>query len=99
MTIRIQSLQFTPSETLDAKIQEKLKKAFNNYPYLTTCNVFLRIENDERTQQTVEVRINALNDQFFAKATKEHFELALPDVIDKLKRQLEKYKQKLYTNP
>lgn len=99
MIIRIQSLQFTPSETLDAKIQEKLERAFNNYPYLTTCNVFLRIENDERTQQTIEVRINALNDQFFAKSTKDHFDIALPDVVDKLKRQLEKYKQKLYANP
>ena len=99
MIIRIQSLQFSPSETLDAKIQEKLKRAFDKYPYLTTCNVFLRIENDERTQQTIEVSINALNNQFFAKSTKDHFDTALPDVVEKLKRQLEKYKQKLYTKP
>lgn len=99
MTIRIQSVQFTPSETLDAKIQQKLKRAFDKYPYLTTCTVFLRLENDNASQQTVEIRINALHDEFFAKETKERFEFALPDVINKLKRQLEKCKQKLYTNP
>lgn len=99
MTIRIQSVQFAPSETLDAKIQKKLSRAFDKYPYITSCTVFLRLENDSASKQTVEVRINALRDQFFAKETKERFEDALPDVIDKLKRQLEKYKQKQYTNP
>lgn len=99
MTIRIQSVQFPPSETLDAKIKAKLKRAFDKYPYLTTCTVFLRLENDDQSRQTLEVQINALNDQFFAKSTNQRFEFALTEVINKLKRQLEKYKQKLYTNP
>lgn len=99
LNINIQSVRFQASETLETLVTKKLQRAFAKYPYITNAHVFLKKENDNEHQQTVEIQLNIKNKELFAQSTEQKFENALTETIGKLKRQLEKYKQKLYANP
>ena len=43
MQILIQSVNFPTSEVLNEKIEKKMKKAFEKYPYILKGKVFLKV--------------------------------------------------------
>lgn len=100
MTIQIQSPHLKANEALNERIIAKLKKAFERYPYVTSCRVFLKVEQQANEDPCeLEVYLHAAQKELFANAKGDNFIELIPPVVDKLKRQLEKYKQKKYANP
>lgn len=99
MQVNIQSVHFQASNSLEAEIKRKLDKVFNPYPYAQSAQVFLREESDHhKPVQEVEIEVRLSNGTLFAKETSERFETSNEAVIQKLKRQLERYKQKHFSH-
>lgn len=100
MKVLIQSVHFPPSEVLNQRIEKKLKKAFGKYPYITNAHVFLKLQgNEQEKKQIMEIRLHLIHTELFAKTRTANLYKAIDGTIRKLKRQLEKYKQKVYSNP
>ncbi|RMG77770.1 MAG: HPF/RaiA family ribosome-associated protein [Bacteroidetes bacterium] len=100
MDIKIQSVHFKASDTLEQEIVKKLQKHFGHYPYIHDVLVFMKIEENEPEKKYImEIEMRVTRDEFFAKTAEINFEKALDENIEKLKRQLEKYKEKVYSNP
>lgn len=100
MQIKIQFIHFSPSETLNQKIEKKLQKAFGKYPFIKKGNVFLKLqENEQKEKQIMEIRIALPNGELYAETREDNLYKALEKNMSKLKRQLEKYKEKLYAHP
>ena len=100
MEIQIQSIHFSPSEALNEKIEQKLQKFFGQYSYISKADVFLKLqENEQKEKQIMEIHLSLSHGELFAKAGAVNFYKALDQAIHKLKKQLDKYKEKTYTNP
>ncbi len=98
MQLQIQSLHFKAGQELTELIEKKLQKAFGNYPYISRGLVTLKNDNNDKVKnQVMEVKLSVTNAEFFAKAEEETFEKGLDQVIPKLKKQLDKYKDKVYS--
>ncbi|HMQ46451.1 MAG TPA: ribosome-associated translation inhibitor RaiA [Saprospiraceae bacterium] len=99
MNINIQSVHFAPSEALNEKIRQKLEKSFHHYPFITHAEVFLKLQDNESQQkQIMEIKLELSNGELFAESRAEDFYKGLDQNIEKLKRQLEKYKDKAYSH-
>jgi putative sigma-54 modulation protein len=100
MNIQIQSIHFSPSEALNKQILRKIEKYFGKYSYIKNLKVFLKIqENEPELKQIMEVRLSVPHAELFAKTKDNNFYNALDKNIEKLRKQLEKYKQKVYAKP
>lgn len=98
--VKIQSVNFDPSPFLNNLITKKLTKHFSKYPYIKEIFVFLKLQNNQiETDRIMEVKILLPHGELFAQTKDQDLYKALDINIDKLKRQLEKYKEKVYTNP
>lgn len=99
MQIHINSVHFPPSEALNTKIKDKLTRAFKRYPYIKEAKVFLRLQGNEAERQRVmEIRIPLPHGGLFVKSRAKTLYNALDKNMDKLKRQLEKHKEKAYAH-
>ena len=100
MKLQIQSIHFSPSKALNEKIVSRLQKAFAPYPYIQKGNVFLKLqENEQEKGQIMEIRLLLKHSVLFAETRGKDLYKALDHNIEKLKRQLEKYKEKVYAKP
>ena len=100
MEFNIKSIGFSPSEPLNANIENKIVRAFTRYPYIKEAHIFLRTQSNENDKRCVmEIRIPLPHGELFAESREETMRNALDRNMDKLKRQLERYKEKVYTNP
>ncbi|MEO1437601.1 MAG: ribosome-associated translation inhibitor RaiA [Bacteroidota bacterium] len=99
MQINIQSVHMQASPALEQLITKKLNKVFGPYPYVQSARVFLREGSDHhKPTQEVEIEVHLSNGTLFAKEVSNRFEKSNEQVIQKLKRQLEKYKAKTYAH-
>ncbi|MEM6722720.1 MAG: ribosome-associated translation inhibitor RaiA [Bacteroidota bacterium] len=97
MQINIQAVHLQVSPALEKEIKGKLRKVFSPYPYAQSAKVFLReVPDHHKPAQEVEIEVRLSHGTLCAKETSERFEKSNEEVIQKLKRQLEKYKQKTY---
>lgn len=93
MQIRIQSIHFPTSVALNEMIEKKIKRSFENFPYIQKADIFLRLEGEgPSATKLIEVDVPVPQRALFAKCQAETFEKAIDQVIPKLKRQLEKYR-------
>ena len=100
MQINIESVNFPPSEALNQQIEKKLNRAFQRYSYIKEARVFVRTQGNENDQkQVMEIRIPLPHGELFAESREETMRNALDRNLEKLKRQLEKYKEKTYAHP
>lgn len=95
MKIQIQSVHFDADVKLLNFIEKKLNKLDTFYDRVIDATVFLRLDkNDHKENKIVEVKINVPGNVIFAKAQRNTFETATDEVLDMLKRQITKYKEK-----
>jgi len=96
MQIHIQSIHFTANEDLLADTNEKLEKLEKLYDRIERCNVTLKKElNEDERQYFAEVRLAIPGEDLFASEKAGSFSNALDHVIDDLKKQLVKRKEKM----
>lgn len=90
----IQTVGFNAKEELieDVKVRvQKLEKFFDN---IIGAEVYLKlIQDEQKNNKTVEIKLNIPGDDVFGGHTSETFEHSLIEAADKVKRQLIKRKE------
>ncbi len=96
MKVNIQSIHFDADKKLLEFITKKTQKVNSLFDEINFADVFLRLEKDqEKNNKSVEVKINILGNQLFAKENSNTFETAMDMAIDKVKAQARKLKERV----
>ena len=95
MNITIKSIHFTADEKLEQFIENKLNKLKQYDDRIIGANVFLRlVKNQELENKTTEIKLEFPGTELFAKKQSNSFEKSTDAVIEALKKQLQKFKEK-----
>ncbi len=99
MKLQMHSIHFDADQKLLDFIQRKVDKLETYYDRIIDGEVYLKVENDgNRENKIVEIKLNSPGNQFFAKEQARSFEAGVDDVVEGLRRQLKKHKEKLYAH-
>ena len=95
MDIKIHSIHFDADKKLLNFIEVKVKKLILFYEGIIGAEVFLRLENDQSSENKVaEIRLDIPGNDVFAKKKTKSFEESIDNVVEALRRQLTKHKEK-----
>ncbi len=98
MDIRIQSIRFDASESLEAFIQKKVSKLEQFYDGILTAEVVLKVVKPEVSMNKhASVSLKVKNGDLFAEKTADTFEEAIDICAEALSKQLVKHKEKIKT--
>lgn len=96
MKTTIQSIHFDADAKLLKYIEQKVSKLSTFFDAVIDASVFLKVEKDhENGNKIVEIKLNVPNNTLLAKERNRSFEEATDACVDKLKLQLQKYKEKI----
>lgn len=99
MEIQIQSVGFKADQKLIDFANSKLQKLVQFSDNLVSADVFFRLENiTEEDNKVAEVKIDAPGAELFAKKQAKTFEEATDLVVEALRKQLLKAKEKAQEN-
>ncbi len=95
MDINISSIRFDADKKLIDFVNNKISKLSKYYDNIIDIKVFLRLMKDEEFEnKVVEVKLNIPGNELFAKKNSKSFEESTDLVVDALKHQVEKLKEK-----
>jgi len=95
MNIQIHSVRFDADKKLIDFVQQKLEKLTLFSEDIVHAEVYLRLVKDQdRENKISEIRLELPGGPLFAKKQSKTFEEATDDVIEALKKQITKHKQK-----
>jgi len=95
MDIKIHSIHFDADKTLLDFVNNKVKKFVQLYDNIIEAEVFLRLDKDQSLENKVtEIKLSIPGNDLFAKKRSKTFEESTDNVVDALKRQLKKTKEK-----
>jgi putative sigma-54 modulation protein len=98
MKVIIQSLHFTASEALKGYIQKKCDKLDQFYDRILDGHITLKVQQEvKNANKRVDVQLNVPGENLIAGEQGSSFEEATDLVMEKLKAQLKKHKEKLRT--
>jgi len=96
MKVQTEAVQFKADQKLIDYIEKKLGKMEQFFDRIIEARVVLKLENSGQVKDKVaEVSLSVPGDTIFAKETNKTFEASIDKVVDSLKRQLIKYKEKV----
>ncbi len=95
MNIQIHSVRFDADKKLIDFVNQKLEKLTQYGDDIVNAEVYLRLDKDQdRENKISEIRLELPGGPLFAKKQSKTFEEATDDVIEALKKQITKHKQK-----
>jgi putative sigma-54 modulation protein len=95
MNIMIKSIHFTADAKLEEFIENKLNKLKQYDDRIVSANVFLKLEKSQDLENKItEIKLDIPGSELFAKKQTNSFEKSTDSVIDALKKQLQKFKEK-----
>jgi putative sigma-54 modulation protein len=95
MKITVQSIRFNADKKLLDFIQKKADKLDTFYDRIVNGEVYLKLENvEDEANKITEIKLMLPGIQIFAKEQCKTFEEATDLVVESLRKQIEKYKQK-----
>ena len=95
MKLQMQSIHFVADQKLIDFIQKKTDKLDTYYDQIIDGEVIMRLDKNDRSEnKIVEIKLNVPGKQLFAKNQADSFESATDEVIEGLRRQIKKFKQK-----
>jgi putative sigma-54 modulation protein len=95
MNIQIHSVRFDADKKLIDFVHQKLDKLTQFGEDIVNAEVYLRLnKNQDRENKISEIRLELPGGPLFAKKQSKTFEEATDDVIEALKKQITKHKQK-----
>ncbi len=95
MKAKIQSIHFDADQKLLDFIQSKLDKVAQNSVDIIDAEVMLRLDNNSNAEnKVVEIKLIIPGNDLFAKKQCKSFEEATDQVVDALKTQMRKYREK-----
>ena len=96
MKVHTESVQFKADKKLVEFINRKVGKLDQYFDRIIHVDVKLRLENAGQVKDKVaEVCLEVPGQRLFAKEVSKTFEKSISEVVDNLRRQLTKYKEKL----
>lgn len=96
MNVKINSVHFKADRKLEAFIQEKVNKLTQYFDGIVSADVILKLDNTETPENKIaEIKLSIPGNDLYAKKQSKTFEEATDEVVDALKVQLKKYKEKL----
>lgn len=95
MNITISSLHFKADQKLEVFITEKVEKLEKMHDGIIGAEVTLKLENTDKPEnKTAEIKIKIRGNDVLAEKTAKSFEEATDNVVEALKKQLVKVKDK-----
>lgn len=95
MKITVQSIRFTADRKLLDFIQKKVDKLDTYHDHIISGEVYLKLENvEDEANKITEIKVLLPGHQIFAKEQCKTFEEATDMVVESLRKQIEKHKQK-----
>lgn len=95
MKLRIQSINFDATTTLESFIEKKISKLEKNFDEIVNAEVYLKVVKPESaTNKEAEIKLMIPNGDLFASKTCDSFEEAIDLCIDALEKQIKKFKEK-----
>ncbi|MEI6311770.1 MAG: ribosome-associated translation inhibitor RaiA [Bacteroidota bacterium] len=95
MLAKIHSVGFTTDEKLDEYIQKKVNKLDTLYDKIINADIYLKLDSHDHVKdKIVEIKLNIPGATLFASETSKAFEESTDLVLDSIKRQLHKRKEK-----
>lgn len=92
----MQSIHFVADQKLIDFIQKKTDKMDTYYDQIIDGEVIMRLDKNNRSEnKIVEIKLNVPGKQLFAKHQAESFESATDELMEGLRRQIKKYKEKV----
>jgi putative sigma-54 modulation protein len=96
MKVNISSLHFKSDVKLEEFIREKASKLTSHFDGVMGCDVTLRLDPAQDNQnKIVEMRLMIPGNDLFSKKQARSFEEATDNAVDALRRQLQRYKEKI----
>ncbi len=96
MNLVINSIHFETSEQLKSFIQKKVSKLERYFDNIIKAEVFLKVIKPETSEnKNVVLHLYVPNAELLAEKTADTFEEGVDLAVDALKKQMEKYKEKL----
>ena len=96
MDIKVSSVHFTADKRLVDFANKKINKLIKFYEDIIGAEVFLRLENTQDLENKVaEVKLMIPGIELFAKKQSKTFEEAIENVIEALRQQIIKHKEKV----
>ena len=96
MNIRINAVRFDADIKLEQFVQKKVSKLERYFDDIINAEVFLKLENtSELENKVVEIKLDIPGGDLFARKQSKSFEESTDIVIDALKQQILKHKEKL----
>jgi putative sigma-54 modulation protein len=96
MNIQIHSVRFDADKKLIDFVQQKIGKLHQVSDNIVSAEVFLRLANDQdRENKITEIKLEYPGGPLFARKQSKTFEEATDSVVDALKKQITKQKQKM----
>lgn len=92
MQIHITGRHFDVTTALDTYVKEKLLKISRHFDHITSIQVICGLE---KSQQLAEATVHLPGDKLFASTEADNMYKAIDLLIDKLDRQIIKFKEKL----
>ncbi len=93
MTIEIQYVQMSTSDSMNDLVTEKLNKLAKKYDWLIRAQVHFKLENDPSGNGKIcEIELSAPGPRIFAKSNTDDFEKSLNQTLHELDGQLRKKK-------
>lgn len=99
MKLRIQSINFDATTTLESYINKKISKLDKFFDEIINIEVYLKVVKPETAiNKEAEIKISIPNVDFFASKTCDSFEEAIDLTVDALEKQIRKHKEKTTKN-
>lgn len=96
MKVRTEAIQFNADNKLVDFIEEKLEKLDRFFDRILQADVILRLENTGQVKDKVtEIRLQLPGETLVASASNKSFEASASEVVEILKRQLKRHKEKM----
>lgn len=96
MKINISSIHFKTDKKLDDFIKEKVEKLSTFYDGIISADITLKADKSETIDNKfVDIRLVIKGNDLFAKKESASFEEAIDDVVEALRKQLIKHKEKV----
>ncbi|MDZ4845381.1 MAG: ribosome-associated translation inhibitor RaiA [Chitinophagales bacterium] len=97
MEIRIQSIHFDADQKLLDYVEKRVSKVSTFFNHITGVDVYLKFDSAHShiKEKAVELKVIVPGATIFASETSLHFEEAVDNAVESLKRQLKKHKEKV----
>jgi putative sigma-54 modulation protein len=99
MKLRIQSINFDATTTLESYINKKTLKLEKFFDEIISIEVYLKVVKPETsTNKEAEIKVSVPNVDFFASKTCDSFEEAVDLTLEAIDKQIRKYNEKTTKN-